>query len=110
MMTGLLSEGFAQVNHKLDKLDERFKHMATDIKTFAAAVKASFDKIGTAVDGLTQDIKTLNDKITQLQNSPGTITPEDQALLDEVQAQAGSIADKVAALDDQTAAPPAPTP
>ncbi len=78
------------------------------IADFSAAVNTSFGAIATAVDGLVTDIKTLNDKITDLQNSAGTVTPEDQALLDAVQAQAAAVAEKLAALDAATEAPPAP--
>lgn len=78
------------------------------ISEFANVVAGAFDTIAASVDGLTTDIKTLNDKITELQNSSGTITPEDQALLDEIQAEAQALASKLATLDDQTAAPPAP--
>ncbi len=80
------------------------------ISDFADKVTASFTSIGTAVDGLTGDIQTLNDKITALQNSSGAITPEDQALLDGIQTQAGAVADKLAALDALTAPAAVPTP
>lgn len=81
--------------------------MAT-IQEFADKVNAEFDKISAAVDGLVVDVKTLNDKIAELQNSAGTVTPADQALLDDIQSKAANIASKVGALDAQTEAPPAP--
>lgn len=73
---------------------------------------AAFAKINLAVSGLSTDIKTLNDKITELQNSGGTLTEEDQATLNDIAATAGAIADKAEALDAITAAPeiPAATP
>lgn len=49
---------------------------------------------------LTGDIQTLNDKITELQNSPGQVTPEDQALLDGIVAQSEANAAKAEALAD----------
>lgn len=60
------------------------------------------DRLDKAVLGLTDDIKALNDKITELQNSPGEITPEDQKLLDELQTRAESITDKLEALENLT--------
>lgn len=75
------------------------------IGDFSAAVQASFDQIGTAIDDLTGDVKNLTDQIAALQNSTGTVTPEDQALLDGIQAKASDIANKLAALDAET--PPA---
>lgn len=90
------------------------------IADFATAQKAFNDRQGKAIDtvveavtGVQGDIKTLNDKIDALQNSAGDITPEDQALLDDLQAQASATSDRLdaaaaalKALDDAT--PPAP--
>ena len=108
------------------------------ISDFAASVKASFESISsdvdtvvasnteitTAVAGVSADVKQLKDTIDKLQNSPGTITPEDQALLDSAQSQASSAASKLKsasdalkaqadalkALDESTAPSEAPTP
>lgn len=76
------------------------------ISDFAAKQNEFNDKIDTAVTGLTDDIKALADEIKKLQDSAGTITPEDQALLDGIQARTGAIADKLTALDGLN--PPAP--
>jgi len=74
---------------------------------------AAIDKIVAAFDGLTNDVKTLNDKITALQNSPGQISPEDQTSLNEIEAISGAnvnkmeaVATALEALDSQT--PPTP--
>lgn len=77
------------------------------IGDFAALVNSHNDKIDAAVAGLTQDVQTLNDKITELQNSPGEITAEDQALLDGIQSRSQGIVTKLEALDALTP-PPAP--
>lgn len=77
------------------------------IADFAAKVKVHQDKEDAAIAGLTQDVQTLNDKITALQNSQGTVTPEDQALLDDITARGQTISDKLAALDAMTP-PPSP--
>ncbi len=76
------------------------------ISDFADAMNVFIDREDRAVAALQDDVKTLNDKITELQNSAGAITPEDQALLDAITVKAGAIADKLDALDDLT--PPAP--
>ncbi len=78
------------------------------ISDFAAKQKAHNDAISAGIDGIATDVKTLNDKITALQNSPGTITPEDQATLDQLDATGQALADKVKAVDDLTP-PPVPT-
>lgn len=80
------------------------------ISDYAASVKSSFDELSTAVDGVSADVAQLKATIDKLQNSPGTISPEDQATLDSLQAQAKTLADKVKALDDATAPEETPTP
>ncbi len=79
------------------------------IADFAAKVKVHQEAEDAAIAGLTQDVQTLNDKITALQVSQGQITPEDQALLDEITTRGQTISDKLTALDALTP-PPAPTP
>lgn len=72
------------------------------ISDFATAQNAFNDRMDAAVADLVADVKNLNDQIAALQNSAGQITPEDQALLDGLQARASTIADKLDALDQQT--------
>lgn len=80
----------------------------TAISEFAAKVTAFIDRQDTAVADLQGDIKSLQDQIAALQSSPGTITPEDQALLDGIQERASTVATKLEALDSLTppVAPP----
>lgn len=80
--------------------------LMSKISDFATAVQANFDKVSTDLDSISTDIKALNDLITQLQNSPGTITPADQALLDQVQAAAAALQTKA----DAAVPAPLPTP
>lgn len=107
-------ETLAAVLAAIDRLEtkqiERFKIMAEAISSFAARVNTSFDKIGASVDGLVGDVDTLKKKIEELQNSSGSITPEDQALLDAIEARANTVGDKLAALDAATENAPAPNP
>lgn len=98
----------------------RHKQLMSAISDFAAKQKEFNQRQATAIDGaveslkgLTDDVAALNKKIEELQNSPGTITPEDQALLDDLQTQgdaaaqkAESLANALKALDEQT--PPTP--
>lgn len=72
------------------------------ISDFSAAVTAFFDRQDTAITALQGDVQALKDEIAKLQNSPGTITPEDQALLDGIQTRAKAVADKLDALDALT--------
>lgn len=98
-----------------ERSQERFLQILTTlqiimskISEFADKQNAHNDAIDSAVSGLTGDIKSLNDKIAELQASAGTVTPEDQALLDAIEARGQSIADKLAALDAQTENAPVP--
>ncbi len=68
----------------------------SQLTDFRDKVEANFAAVSTG-------IKSLNDKITALQNSPGVLTPEDQAALDQIQADAQKLADSVTA-----AVPPVP--
>ena len=115
----LLLEGQEQCATKQD-LHATEQRIMSAIADFAAKQKAFNDRQGAAVDAavtsitaIQGDLKTLNDKITELQNSPGAITPEDQALLDQLDAQGEAVSTKVEAaaaalsnLDAMT--PPAP--
>lgn len=110
-LDGKLAEALLHIlTHKLDRIEQKQDCIMSAISDFADKVKTSYTAIGNAVDGLTGDIKTLNDKITALQNSAGAITPEDQAILDDIEAQAGAVAAKLSALDDLTAPAEVPTP
>lgn len=94
------------------------------LQAFADTVNAKFDTIGTDVDslvaslvGISGDVAFLKDTITKLQNTPGVFTPEDQALVDALQARVDGMATKVAgakdtaaSLDAATEEPPVPTP
>lgn len=101
----------------LDKMEERIMSAISD---FAAKQKAhnerhdkAIGELGTSVQGVVGDIERLNKKIEELQNTSGSITPEDQKLLDEIEAAGDALATKLEstsaamkALDDLT--PPAP--
>ena len=76
------------------------------ISDFAAKQNEFNDRLSTALDGISGDIQELNDLITKLQESSGSVTPEDQALLDAAQAKGEEVAAKAEALDALT--PPKP--
>lgn len=93
--------------HDLEQMEKR---IMSKISEFADAVEAHNSAVDAAVQGLTDDIANLNKQITDLQNSAGTITPEDQARLDAIQARSQSVADKLASLDALTPPVTPPTP
>jgi hypothetical protein len=51
------------------------------------------------VDGIAADLKALDDKITEFQNSEGTLSAEDQARLDALETASGALVDRLAAVD-----------
>ena len=103
-----ISKSLVKIEDKLTDLETKLKEIMSAISDFAAKQTAFNDRQDAAITALGTDIETLNKKITDLQNSAGQITPEDQKLLDDIQARASSISDKLDALDALTP-PPVPT-
>lgn len=75
------------------------------ISDFAAAQTAFNGRISAAIDGVAADVAGLKALIEQLQNTSGEISAEDQALLDQLQAQADALATRLESVDAMT--PPA---
>lgn len=91
------------INRKLDQI-------MSAISDYTTRVDAHLDKLDKGIKGLGDDIKFLKDKIIELQNSPGPISPADQALLDALEARVKTAAEKAEALDAQTEQAPEPPP
>lgn len=72
------------------------------ISDFAAKQAAFNARMDTAIADLQGDVQALNDQIAKLQATSGTITAEDQALLDGITERSSTIADKLDALDALT--------
>jgi chromosome segregation ATPase len=84
------------VHSEIHKLEVK---IMSKISEFAAAQNAVNDRIDAAVNGLQEDVQGLMAKIEELQNNPGEISPEDQVLLDQIQARGQAIAEKLELLD-----------
>jgi chromosome segregation ATPase len=69
----------------------------TQQNTFNAATSAGIDAAVTSLDGLTGDVKNLNDQIAALQNSSGTVTAQDQTTIDNAQAAGQALQAKLTA-------------
>lgn len=85
-------------------LKELKEAIMSAISDYVAEVNTSFDEIDTALEtsntrltGLTDDIAYLKETIDKINNSPGAITPEDQASLDGLKARAVAAGSKLAA-------------
>lgn len=81
--------------------------MTKAITSYAEKQQHFFDQVNASIDGIRVDVKSLADKIAELQNSEGEISAEDQALLDQLEQQADDLAAKIKAVDDMT--PPTET-
>jgi peptidoglycan hydrolase CwlO-like protein len=86
------------------------ENIMSAIGDFSAKVTAHNDKMDAAIAGLQSDVEALNTKIAELQATAGTVTPEDQALLDAIETRASGIADRLDALDALTPPPAPPVP
>lgn len=82
--------------------------IVSQISDYAGRVNAKFDAISTGIDGIKGDVDFLKAQIATLQNSPGVLSAEDQATLDATEQRLNGLADRVTAVDAETAAPPAP--
>jgi peptidoglycan hydrolase CwlO-like protein len=102
------TEEVFRVEGTLAKILNKLEHMMSAISDFAVKQQAHNDKVSTDLDSIAAQIKTLNDLIAKLQSSPGTITPADQAMLDQIEAAGAALGTKADALAGVVAAPPAP--
>lgn len=75
------------------------ENIMSAISEFAAKQKTFNDRLDAAVSGITGDIQSLNSTIEKLQGTAGAITPEDQTLLDEIEARSDAITKKLENLD-----------
>lgn len=69
------------------------------ISDFASRQNAFNTRIDSAVEGIQTDVTSLREVIEKLQNTPGAITPEDQALLDTIERRAEGLTTKLEALN-----------
>lgn len=79
------NETLALILQKQDVAIQQGATIMQSIQDFAAKVNANFAGIKTG-------IQALDDQITAFQNSPGTLSPEDQAALDGIVAASGILA------------------
>jgi predicted metal-dependent enzyme (double-stranded beta helix superfamily) len=86
---------------------EREKHLMSQITDWAAQEQADLTAISNTLDTVVSGIAALDALITQFQNSPGTLSPSDQAALDGIQAASKALVTKSSAI---SVTPPVPTP
>lgn len=116
----LIDDGGFQATHRLatkHDLDQAERHIMSAISdfldkqtSFNQRVSDGIDSAVASIAAVTDDIQTLNDKITELQNSTGAVTPEDQARIDALETQGDALATKVESVKTALAALDALTP
>jgi len=98
----------------INSMEKRIMSKITDFATaqtaFNARIGTAIDGVAASVSGLTDDVAALNAKILELQNSAGQVTPEDQALIDELQVSGEALATRAEAASQALAALDALTP
>ena len=90
---------------RLDRLHAQGNKLMSKVTDFAAAVQTAFDKVNTDLDTIVAGIANLDSLITAFQNSPGTLSPEDQSALDGIQSASQAL---VAKADAVSVTPPTP--
>jgi hypothetical protein len=89
--------------HDLERLEYKIMSAIIDAVT---AVQGSLDAVSTQLDTIVAGISALDVLITNFQNSPGTLTPADQAALDSIQASSKALLAKANAVVTTPPAPP----
>ena len=70
----------------------------SQITDWAAKEQADLDAISATLDGVVSGIAALDAMIQAFQNSPGTLSPSDQAALDAISSASTTLKDKAAAI------------
>jgi hypothetical protein len=101
-----IEQRLGQIQLSLRNLGEIIMSAISD---FAVKQNAHNAKVSSDLDAINTGISNLNALIATLQNSAGTVTPEDQATLDQIEAAGAALETKADALANVQ--PPAvPTP
>ena len=90
----------------LEALQAMERRIMTGISDFAAAQTAFNTELASDLQSISDQLAALNAQIATLQNSPGPITPADQATLDSLQAAGLALETKADALAGKTAPTP----
>ena len=79
----------------------------SQVTDWAAKEQADLTAISTTLDGIVTGIAALDTLITNFQNSPGTLSPADQAALDAIQTASDALVTKSQAISVAAPTPPA---
>lgn len=98
-------DDLAKQLHRLIHIGE---HIMKEIDDFKAKQEQNYQRISGALDDLSGDVADLNKLIKKLQDSQGTISREDQATLNQIEAAGKLLADKADAVANVHTTPVAP--
>ena len=79
----------------------------SQLTDWAAAEQADLTAISNTLDTIVAGVAALDTLITNFQNSPGTLSPSDQAALDAIQTASKALVTKSAAIVVTPPVPPA---
>lgn len=79
----------------------------TKLSDFLEQQKAYNDQMDAFISAVSNDVNHLHDVILNLQDSLGSISPEDQLVIDQLQKQSKDLLNKMSSIDNLT---PPPTP
>lgn len=96
----------SRIEELLSTLVSQGAKVMSKITDFVAQQEEYNARLDKSIDGIVGDIRGLHEEITNLQNSSGQLSAEDQAALDRVQARTRALVEKAEALDALT--PPKP--
>ena len=99
---------FAEIHgDKINQILSNQENLMSQVTNWAAQEEADLTTISTTLDGIVSGVAALDVLIANFQNSPGTLSPADQASLDAIQASVKLLVTKTAAI---VVAPPVPVP
>ncbi len=85
---------------------QKEQELMSKITDWAAQEQADLSAISNTLDTVVTGITALDALITAFQNSPGTLSPEDQAALDGIQTASKALVAKASAISVEPPKPP----
>jgi hypothetical protein len=102
-----LEDRLERLQQTLDRIEEKENLIMSKITDWAAAEQADLTTISNTLNGIVTGIAALDALITAFNNSPGTLSPSDQAALDGIKAASAALVTQSAAI---STAPPSTSP
>ena len=111
----MLADRFFNRNrNRFDRIDDAIRvltegniKLMSQVTDWAAQEQADLTAISATLDGIVTGVAALDTLITNFQNSPGTLSPSDQAALDAIQSASKAVVAKAAAISTVAPVPAA---